>query len=795
MLLLILFPVYIKEDSASAVTGTANSSSTSLTLTASNTSANVTITPNSANGTFAMSSTNNEAKFSVTTNNYTGYELRIKADDDNGNLVNIDNGNTHTISSIPSSITKSSFDTTTYNNKWGYKPSKYLGPNSTIVTNTGDSALFLPSPTTTGTVLDHTTTPNTTANNYTIALGIRADYNTYAGTYSKTFTLVATANPTTYTINYNKNTTDSVSNMPATSTAGSTTATSITLPNIVPTRAHYSFLGWCSTTTTTSNGIDSCSGTVYNPNGAGTNLTYGIDQTTANTTTLYAMWKIDTFTCTKRYRRENADGSWEAYQQESSLTETINYGGSCSYTKTITNYRGASNAANGAQGSTSASNISADTTLSLDFYRNTYSLTVSAGSNTSDPTGSGTYRWGYAVPVSVTKNTDITCTSYGTPTWATTAGTAPAAGASTSFTMPTSNATITATSTASNVAQTITLSRSGGASGINIGGTNYTGSSVSLTCGTYNISGNYSSGYEFSSWSRANGVIVANTASASTTMTVSGAGTLTLNGKSSKLYLQNVTSATCPTTATTAYDSRDEEAYTIQKLADGKCWLLDNLRLDLTNATVKNNLTASTTNASATTLNYLKNGGGTDSDQYAMIGVITTWDNSQYRYSAPKIAASGTGDKGSWTKNTIASFAIGQSGSGKIGIYYNYCAASAGSYCYGDATTGYGAPSSNATEDICPAGWRMPTGGASGEYQALYTAYGNKVTFINALRTPLSGTFNNNSAYWQGQSGSFWSSTREGNYRMYYLGVGTSDIYLQERNQRYSGQSVRCVAK
>ncbi len=721
LLLLILFPVYIKEDSASATTGTANSSSTSLTLTTSTTSANVTVTPNSANGTFALSSTNNEAKFSVTNNNYTGYELRIKADDDNGNLVNIDNGNTHTISSIPSSITKSSFDTTTYNNKWGYKPSKYLGPNSTIVTNTGDSALFLPSPTTTGTVLDHTTTPNTTANNYTIALGIRADHNTYAGTYSKTFTLVATANPTTYTINYNKNTTDSVSNMPTTSTAGSTTSTSITLPSTVPTRAHYSFLGWCSTTTTTSNGIDSCSGTVYNPNGAATNLTYGLDQTTANTTTLYAMWKIDTFT-----------------------------------------------------------------------------LTLTKGSNITDITASpnntnGVYDYGQTVALTATKTANNTCKSYATPTWTTTAGTLSAtSGNSVTITMPASNVTVTATSAESNVSQTITLSKGTGVNGITIDGTKYTGTSASLTCGQHTVTApaaNFNSGYEFSSWAISGSASLSSTSSATTTMTVNGAGTLTLNGKSSKLYLQNVTSATCSTTATTAYDNRDEEAYTIQKLADGKCWLLDNLRLDLTNATVKNNLTASTTNASATTLNYLKNGGGTTSDKYATAGVAIWTGN--YNYSAPKIATSGTED-GGWTKDTLQSYG---SGSGKIGIYYNFCAVSAGSYCYGNSTS-IGSSSGNATEDICPAGWRLPTGGSSGEYRALYTAYSSNITnFKNALRIPLSGYFNNGRYSWGSYSG-FWSSTRKDDSEMEALFVAASFVYPNGSGMgRAAANPVRCILK
>ena len=767
LLLLILFPVYIKEDSASAVTGTATTSSTSLTLTTSNTSANVTITPNSANGTFAMSSTSNEAKFSVTTNNYTGYELRIKADDDNGNLVNIDNGNTHTISSIPSSITKSSFDTTTYNNKWGYKPNKYLGPNSTIVTNTGDSALFLPSPTTLGTVLDHTTTPNTTANNYTIALGIRADHNTYAGTYSKTFTLVATANPTTYTINYSKNTTDTVSNMPSTSTTGSTTSTTINLPNTVPTRAHYSFLGWCSTTTTTSNGIDSCSGTVYNPNGAGTNLAYGLDQTTANTTTLYAMWKIDTFTCTKRYRLEKADGSWEAYQQEPSTSnDIVNYGGSCSYTKTITNYRGASNAANGAQGSTSASNITADTTLSLDIYRNTYTLTVSAGANTTVPSnsGAGTYRWEQTVTVYINKSANATCTSYAVPTW-TQSGTAGTVGTTTqysgntykmNFTMGNGNVVLTATSAASNVSQTITLSKGTGVNGITIDGTKYTGTSASLTCGQHTVTApaaNFNSGYEFSSWAISGSASLSSTSSATATMTVNGAGTLTLNGKSSKLWFQNATSAQC---GQTMYDNRGTDAY--KNIAyttasiNGLCWMTRNL--DLPGGTT---LTAADSNVSAGC-----NLGGTNNCTLPASSKSGFTDNSTaYVYNS--------------NSTTCTS-------SSPCYSYYSYVA----------ATAGTNPSSGEAASDICPKGWRLPT---NAEYVALRNTYTTGATITaSPFYGVYAGFYYSGSLYSGGSVGYHLSSTANDSSNAYFLSFASSAVNAYNNNKN-RGFSVRCVAK
>ena len=134
----------------------------------------------------------------------------------------------------------------------------------------------------------------------------------------------------------------------------------------------------------------------------------------------------------------------------------------------------------------------------------------------------------------------------------------------------------------------------------------------------------------------------------------------------------------------------------LQKLADGKCWLLDNLRLDL--STTRSLTTANTNIASNWTA-------PTD---------ITTWSNI---YDAPKINTA--------SKNSTVTYG---SGSGKIGVYYNYCAATAGTYCYaGGSGTG------NATSDICPKGWRMPTGGSSGEYQALYTAYSSNARARRSL--------------------------------------------------------------
>ena len=237
-------------------------------------------------------------------------------------------------------------------------------------------------------------------------------------------------------------------------------------------------------------------------------------------------------------------------------------------------------------------------------------------------------------------------------------------------------------------------------------------------------------------------------------------------------------------------DNRDNETYCVGKLADGNLWLLDNLALDLTSSTVLSGMNESNTHASNTTLNYLKNGGGTTSDKYAITGVVNWTDSPTYAssrsYSDPLVNLT--------NKDIIPSDATSQAGQYKVGGYYNYCAATAGSYCYGNGTS-VGTSSGNATEDICPKGWRMPTGDTTGEYQALYNnaSYNTYANYRSALRLPLSGHLPNGSADHQGSDGFWWSSTRDNNLYMYYLGANTSRIYPVNEDDRTRGYSVRCV--
>ena len=228
-----------------------------------------------ANGSFFKSG---DSTISATTNNATGYTLKVIATSSSNynKLINSSDSNA-VLTSITSAVIEDDFKNsanTTYNGKWGYLPSKL---NS--VANTS----FQPAPSDVGDTLDITSAANDTANTYTLAIGARIDSSVKIGEYSNTYNVVMVANAIPYTISYEGNV---ATNMPA-NTSGTTESSTITLSSNTPVRSGYEFLGWCDGTVTTTNNVDSCSGTTYAAGGA-----YTLDGTTTNNISLTAMWEI-----------------------------------------------------------------------------------------------------------------------------------------------------------------------------------------------------------------------------------------------------------------------------------------------------------------------------------------------------------------------------------------------------------------------------------------------------------------------------------------------------------------------
>lgn len=192
----------------------------------------------------------------------------------------------------------------------------------------------------------------------------------------------------------------------------------------------------------------------------------------------------------------------------------------------------------------------------------------------------------------------------------------------------------------------------------------------------------------------------------------------------------------------TLVDSRDYEKYTVRKLKDGKIWMTQNLKtIDMTISSGDSNLP--------------------------------------------------TGDTWTIPASSTSGFSAYNTNNAYLDSTYG------GYYTFYTATAGWGTDSvesGNAPKDICPRGWRLPTGGSSGEFRALYNNYNSAALMMGEPNFTLSGSANNGSMYNQGGYGSFWSSTiyDANNAQTLYLDSSTANP--GNGDNKYNGFSVRCVA-
>ena len=236
-------------------------------------------------------------------------------------------------------------------------------------------------------------------------------------------------------------------------------------------------------------------------------------------------------------------------------------------------------------------------------------------------------------------------------------------------------------------------------------------------------------------------------------------------------FIQNLDSSLCTTTAMTVVDNRDNEEYIVQRLDDGNCWMMNNLRLganeittDLNkfNTNVLDTVTAETFNSwrdrplNAQTYFYVSNTEG------EMIQTFPYSHNIDENTNMP------------W------------------GVAYNYCAASAGTYCYPTSAE----PPASSTYDICPAGWRLPTGGSGGEFENLYNqpAYNSAEKMIASISEG-GLAFHDHGTQWPG----YWSSTLghvayDGRF-MYALDLGSGTPTINPNAQAYATwpSYMRCI--
>ena len=317
---------------------------------------------------------------------------------------------------------------------------------------------------------------------------------------------------------------------------------------------------------------------------------------------------------------------------------------------------------------------------------------------------------------------------------------------------------------------TITITNSNTTSGVNSltipfnGGATVT---VTPASGYYLSAVSCPTGYTCTGYSTGTSYTGQQTVTITNNGTTAG-GTLAFTGTLSMRSIQSITATTCTTTPQTVYDTRDNQQYVIQRLADGNCWMMTNLNLGA--VTLSTDLTSSNTNLSTTIT-------------AANFNSYKKTSGSQSYTAAEYIPVSGndTSSGGSGTP---------------YGTFYNYCAASAGTICTADSNE------SNATYDICPKGWRLPTGGGSGEFQALYnnSSYNSPANMRKSYTQggaafALAGYLVNGVPTNQGSYGAYWASTRSGSTAMSGLFLGTSIVNPSGFFYRNNGYSIRCILK
>ena len=779
-----LFPISKGEQNTEAVTGTVQSSS--LTLNVSQSAASVELDVNSNTGTFASSTTDNSAAFSVTTNNFSGYTLTISGNDDEGKLY--DSTKQNFLTSLANATSETDFSSTSsLNGKWGYKPSKF----NSIANNN-----YLPAPTTTASTLDTTSVANPTANNYTISLGLRADYGTAANTYTNAFVITAVPNPIAYVITYDANTTDTVSNMPAAQNS-TTSATSITLADKTPVRDNYDFKGWCTVAPTTAN-PDTCTGTTFQPGDI-----YGIDQTSENITVLYAIWKkqiiyIQDYSYTQ-CSTEVVDAPATVVDKRDNKEYTVRYiNGICTMTQNLdfeltTGMTLSPDTTNvtmtrtlGTVGSLTAgdsydeprtaknSNI---TGAGLHYnYAAATAGTITGSSNSTEATQDICPK-GWRLPT-LAEQTSITGTSQDNfSTTNVTAFNAVAAGFYFSGSLNDSGSgglwwSSTADSNASryslfydttlglysgNIYYRGSSVRNRGLSvrcvkakpGVTIsfnanGGTGTmdmqkidAGQSANLTANTFTRTD-----YVFTGWNtEPDGSGTSYSNQANYTAPASEDNKIVVLYAQWMPAMQNYTLAQCQSDAAeapvTVIDKRDNNSYTVRYI-NGNCWMTQNLRI-----------------GSGVRLTH------EDSNIAAEATFTVTSTDMAVSFTEAKAYDSGNID---------------------YGYYYNYCAATAGTICTDSDST-------EAIYDICPSGWHIPN---KTQAQTIGT---NSSTNVAAFSPVYSGHYYNNKASDIGSYGEWWLSTASSlaanRYFLYYY---SGNLYYNpaDYSRRY-GLPIRCI--
>ena len=263
-------------------------------------------------------------------------------------------------------------------------------------------------------------------------------------------------------------------------------------------------------------------------------------------------------------------------------------------------------------------------------------------------------------------------------------------------------------------------------------------------------------------------------------------------------------------------EKTEQVSYTIRKLADGNCWMTENLALNYSEGyqftTANTNVKSTKTAAHAT---------------QSLNGVVQTWEQNQNKGTANTCTESTPiADRLCWYEGTTAgNFSdrwLSRSSNGdteeslsfpsavqtgenqKVGTYYNWYTATMGSVTTADGQK-------EADEDICPTGWHLPNYNAvSGSWMYLIRdTYGfissqgaqtddriNNLLHKFPFSLPYGGNVYRTPGGWADRStyGGFWSEGAYSGSSVRGLSFVGASVSPENYYYKTLGFPVRCVA-
>lgn len=291
-------------------------------------------------------------------------------------------------------------------------------------------------------------------------------------------------------------------------------------------------------------------------------------------------------------------------------------------------------------------------------------------------------------------------------------------------------------------------------------------------------------------------------------------------------------------------DTRDNNVYVVAKLADGNCWMIENLRLDAEHTTSAADIAKAQGYGQSTTYGNFIGLASSENAHFVNTAPNTTNGNTNDYYSSDgstiiNIGASNAGartprynnNNTNFTNNSLTDSPSSNDDHSRwhsYGNYYTFAAAIASTIHYSSYYHADGAQVKNsdaAGTSICPTGWQLPLGFTStGNIAQGAEDSANRVGGFSYLDRLMGGTgassstnattgatnsfmwrmFPNNIVYsgiykaaagsTRGSVGEYWTRSASGNTNSYRFQIDDSKVYPASINQaKAQGRTIRCI--